>query len=484
MYCKKSLAVVLTLATMASTLFGCSGSSGSTTSNSASTPAGTGASQAGSQAQSTGEYNWQKYSGSSLKVMLNQNCAGEEIIAKIPDFEKKTGIKVEYSITPEANYFDKVSTSLSSRAGDPDLFMSGPYQLWDYSSAGYVEDLTSYLNDSSKVPSDYDFNDLIPATVNALKWDGVSGHKVGTGKQLALPLNFEIYSLAYNKKAFEKLNLQVPKTLDQLVTVSEKLKNWNGSGSYGLAIRGARDWGTIHPAYMSVYTLFGAKDFAVQNNKLVSQVNSPEAVKMTTYWVDLIKRGCAASWAKYTWYEAGADLGAGKAAMLFDADNNGIQQNFDGASQEAGNLAWTTMPTLKEGDTPTSNMWIWSMAMNSYSKNKDAAFCFLMYFTGKDWTNYAAIQGKNVDPCRKSTWESDGWKTKMAKQPGYIDTYEKTVEHATILFTPQSSFFETTTDWAATLQDIVAGKYASVQAGLDALKQQQDKAVADVDVGS
>ncbi len=481
---KQNLAFVLALATMSSVFAGCSKSPDSASAAAGQSAAGSDSiAQSNAQAQS-GAFDWKKYSGQTVKVMLDQNCTGEAIIAKISDFEQKTGIKVEHSITPEANYFDKVSTSLSSRAGDPDLFMSGPYQLWDYSSAGYVEDLSKYLSDSSKVPSDYDAADFIPATMNALKWDGVSGHKVGTGKQLALPMNFEIYSIAYNTKAFKKLNLQVPKTLDQLLDVSKKLKNWNGSGSYGLAIRGARDWGTIHPAYMSEYTAYGAKDFDIENGKLVSKVNSPEAVQMTTYWVNLIKNGCAPSWAKYTWYEAGADLGAGKAAMLFDADNNGVQQNWDGASQEAGNIAWTTMPTVKEGDKLTSNTWVWSMAMNSYSKHKDAAWYFLLYFTSKDFFNYASITGKNVDPTRKSTWETDGFKQKMAKQTGYIDTYKKTVDTATILFTPQSSFFETTTDWAASLQDIVSGKYPSVQAGLNALKQQQDKAVENIDVGS
>ncbi|HEX3040220.1 MAG TPA: sugar ABC transporter substrate-binding protein [Caproiciproducens sp.] len=484
---KRCLALVLVSAMLTGTFYGCSGSTASAGSTAASetaavSTAGDTAPAASAAAAASGTFDWKKYSGTTIKVSLNQNCTGEAIIAKLPEFEKATGIKVEHSITPEANYFDKVSTSLSSRSGDPDLFMSGPYQLWDYSSAGYVEDLSTYLNDSNKMPSDYDFNDLIPATVNALKWDGTAGHKVGTGKQLALPMNFEIYSLAYNTEAFKKLNLQVPKTLDQLLTVSEKLKNWNGAGSYGLAIRGARDWGTIHPAYMSEFTNYGAKDFEIKDGKLVSQVNSAEAVKMTSYWVDLIKKGCASSWAKYTWYEAGADLGAGKAAMLFDADNNGIQQNWDGASQEAGKIAWAPMPTVKEGDTANSNMWVWSMAMNANSKHKDAAWYFLLYFTSKEFFRYASVEGKNVDPCRTSTWNDSGFQAKMAKQPGYIDTYKKTVDKATILFTPQPSFFETTTDWAETLQDIVAGKYSGVQQGMDQLKTKMDKAVEDVEV--
>lgn len=465
---KKWMAVILSCVMVGGVLTGC-GSKPKTSEDAAD-----------KDAVADGEFDWKKYDGSSIKVSFVQHTISDAIVSKIPEFEEATGIKVDYSITPEANYFDKVSTSLSSRSGDPDLFMSGAYQLWDYSSAGFVEDLTPYIED--KTTPEYDFDDMVGSAVSALKWDGIPGHAVGEGAQLGLPLGFEIYSLAYNKRAFKEAGIEVPKTYDQLLAACDKLKDWNGQGSYALAIRGARDWGTIHPGYMSTYANFGAKDFVIEDNKLVSKVNSPEAVKMTEFWVDLIKRGGASSWSKYTWYEAGADLGAGKAAMMFDADNNGVHQNWEGASQEAGNIAWTVMPVAKEGDTPNSNYWTWSMAMNAASKNKDAAWYFLMYFTGKDFAHYASVERNSLDPARTSVWESDDFKAKMEKQEGYIDTYEKTIDSTTILFTPQPFFFETTTEWASTLQDIVAGQYGSVQAGMDALKAKMDKAVSEIDL--
>ena len=402
------------------------------------------------------EYDWKAYEGETIQVALVQHTTSSAIESKIAEFTEKTGINVEYSITPEANYFDKVSAALSSKTGSIDLFMSGAYQLWDYSAAGYVEDLTPYLE---KTFPGYDFEDLVQSAVNALKWDGVPGHAVGEGAQLGLPLCFEIYSLAYNKRAFEEKGLEVPKTYDELVAVSEALKGWNGDGSYGLAVRGARDWGTIHPGYMSFFTAFGAKDFAIEDNKLVSKLDSPEAIAMTEWFVDLVQRGGAPSWANYTWYEAGADLGAGKAAMLIDADNNGITQNWikeDGpASAEAGNIAWAPLPVAKEGDTVYSNYWTWSMGMNANSDAKEAAWLFLQYFTSKDFCTYGSIENYNMDPIRTSVWEDPAFLAKMEQHEGYIDTFNATIDGTSIYFTPQPEFFVTTTEWAATLQDLV-----------------------------
>ncbi|MEF9895191.1 MAG: extracellular solute-binding protein, partial [Clostridia bacterium] len=121
-------------------------------------------------------YDWKKYEGTTIQVAFVEHTTSNAIISKIPDFEALTGIKVETSVTPEANHFDKVNAALSSRSGSIDLFMSGAYQLWDYSAAGYVEDLTPYLAD---VAPDYDAEDLVKSAMDALKWDGVPGHPVG-----------------------------------------------------------------------------------------------------------------------------------------------------------------------------------------------------------------------------------------------------------------------------------------------------------------
>ena len=52
----------------------------------------------------------------------------------------------------------------------------------------------------------------------------------------------------------------------------------------------------------------------------------------------------------------------------------------------------------------------------------------------------------------------------------------------TILFTPQPEFFVTTTEWAATLQDIVLGTYSSVEEGMTALAEKVNEAVDYIDL--
>src|SRR5690606_24361934 len=112
-----------------------------------------------------------------------------------------------------------------------------------------------------------------------------------------------------------------PKTLDELIEVAEKLEGWNGEGSYGVGVRGTRSWATIHPGYMTSFSNHGAKDFVIEDGKLVSKLNSSESVEITEKFVELIKKGGPKDWSNYTWYQVSTDLAAGKSAMAYDASN-------------------------------------------------------------------------------------------------------------------------------------------------------------------
>ncbi|GHV74626.1 ABC transporter substrate-binding protein [Spirochaetia bacterium] len=429
-------------------------------------------------ATATGAFDWKRASGSEITVFMVQHPTQESIVTKLAEFTATTGIKVNISVTPEANYFDQVSNSLSSRSGTPDLFMSGVYQLWDYYTAGNVEDLTAYLGNPSLTNSAYEPGDFVPSAFNSLKWDGVAGHPVGTGAHLAIPLGMELYTLAYNQRAFDKAGItKVPETYDELLAAIDKLKGWNGPGSYAIAVRGARDWGTIHPAYMTTYKNFGATDFAVEGGKLVSKLNSPESVAMNTFFVDMIKRGGSPQWSSKYWYDCEVDFENGQAAMFWDASNVQAQTIFKNMP-ESPYIKYTTSPTAKAGDTINSNYWIWSMAMNSYSKQKTAAWLFLQYFSSKDFLLEASVKSNNMDPVRTSIYNNADFQKKISILPNWYASWQKTVPTTKVQFTPQPAFFQTTYEWAATLQDLVAGtKYKTIKEGLDALKALQDKMV-------
>jgi multiple sugar transport system substrate-binding protein len=401
------------------------------------------------------DFDWKQANGTTINVSLNQHPYANAIVDQLPKFKELTGIDVKYELTPEENYFDKITTQLSAGTGVPDVFMTGVYQMWDYASAKRIEPLDDLLGDASATNPGYNPKDIFEGVFNAGKWDLKPGSPPGSGKLWCVPLGFELYSLAYNKKYFDEKGIKVPTTLDELSELAAKLKDWNGAGSYGVAVRGTRNWATIHPGYMSSFKSAGAKDFVIENGKLMSALGSPESVELTKKFAGMIKKGGPPGWSNYTWYQCGADLGAGKAAILYDADINGYFQNVAGSTSQSGNIGFAPPPTSKPGEKPVSNEWVWQLAMNSTSKNKKAAWLFMQYFTGPEFTLWAAVNAKTVDPARQSVWDNQEFKDKIAKVPGYYDTFTKTIPNTAIQFTPQPYFIQSTTEWAATLQKIV-----------------------------
>ncbi len=497
---KRVLSVLLSATMVAGMLAGCggggdsaatSGSAGSdsnaTEETGGSTDAAEGestdAADATGDAAASGEFDWKKYDGTTINVMFNEHNYSKAVISKLEEFEALTGITVEYSSTPESNYFDKLNISLSSRSGTPDVYMTGAYQVWEYAPADYMEPLDDYINNPALTASDYNYDDFIPGVVGALKWDLVPGHKVGEGSQWALPMGWELNNLSYNKNVLADKGLEVPKTTAELLETAKALNEFAGSGSYGVAVRGTREWATIHPGYMSLFSTWGAQDFAIEDGKLVCKLDSPEAIAMTDYWVNLIKTAGPPQWTNYTWYEASSDLGAGKAAMMFDATSAAYFQNFAGASQESGNISWSTIP-LPEGKTEAdmkANIWIWAMAMNKDSKNKEAAWYFLQYFTSPEYMQYAGTDGASPDTPRQSVMDSDGYKEIVGSAENYLESISALTENASIQFTPQPYFFECTTKWAETLQDLVtSNKYSSTEEAMQQLKKDLDIVVSDL----
>ncbi len=400
-------------------------------------------------------FDWKQASGTTVHVSLNQHPYAEAIIKHLPAFKEMTGIDVQYEITPEENYFDKVTTALSSSSGNPDVFMTGIYQMWDYASAKRMEPLDPFMNNPAMTNPDYDTSDIFEGVFGGGKWDLKPGSPSGTGTLYSLPLGFEMYSLGYNKKYFDSKGIEVPKTFGDLVALSKKLKGWNGPGSYGIAVRGTRNWATIHPGYMSVFTNAGAKDFSIKDGKLMSDLDEPVAVDITKQYAAMIRDGGPPGWSNYTWYQCGADFGAGKAAMLLDADSLGYFTAAPGAAKESSNLAFAPIPVLKEGTDPTPNQWVWQLGMNSTSKNKKAAWLFIQYFTGPDHVKWAALNAKLVDPPRKSAWDQPEFKQKLAAIPGFYETFQAQIKNTSVKFTPQPFFIQSTTEWAAALQKIV-----------------------------
>jgi len=429
------------------------------------------------------DFDWAKYKGTALKLLLNKHPYADAMIADLENFKKMTGIDVTYDVFPEDVYFDKVTAALSSKSDQYDAFMTGAYMTWTYGPAGWVEDLNQYIKDPAKTNPNYNWDDVLPGLRASTSWNGVPGGALGSpdAKQWCIPWGYELNSVTYNAKMYEKAGVQLPKNLPELVEASAKLQK-NLGGPYGIGVRGSRSWASIHPGFLSGYSSYGQKDFTVTDGKLKAAMATKESKAYHAMWVKMIQDSGPKNWSTYTWYQVGTDLGAGASATIFDADILGYFMN-GGDNKEKGNLGFHAFAANPDAKAPTPNVWIWSLAMSSFSKKKDAAWYFMQWATSMEHDLFGAQKMDFVNPVRASVWKDEMFRGRIDKSyKGYLAQHDASAPGAKIYFTAQPLFFDLTTDWSATLQKMVA-KEIPVDEGLDAFAAATDAKLKEAGLG-
>lgn len=430
------------------------------------------------------DFDWKKHAGTGIKLLLNKHNYTDAMIANLDNFKELSGMEVAYDVFPEDVYFDKVTAALSSRSSEYDAFMTGAYMTWTYGPAGWIEDLNQWIHDPAKTNPNYNWDDMLPGVRASCAWNGRPGGELGSpdAKQWCIPWAYEQNNLTYNAPMFERAGVSVPTNLDELIEAAAAVQAGN-EGIYGIGVRGSRSWATIHPGFLSAYSNFGQKDLNVSaDGKLSAAMNTDVSKEFHAKWVRMIQESGAPDWATHTWYQVGTDLGAGKSGMIYDADILGYFMNGEGNAM-AGQLAYAPFAANPEASAPTPNIWIWSLAMSSFSKKKDAAWTFLQWASGPEHALFGATQMDFVNPVRKSVWADAGFRDRLASSyPGYVEMHDVSAPGASIKFTAQPLFFDLTTEWAATLQKMVANELP-VDEGLDQLAESVNRQLREAGLG-
>jgi multiple sugar transport system substrate-binding protein len=428
-------------------------------------------------------FDWQQHSGTQLKLLLNKHPYVDALLANLDNFKSLTGMDVTYDVFPEDVYFDKVTAALSASSSEYDAFMTGAYMTWTYGPAGWIVDLNEYIQDPAKTNPNYAWDDVLPGLRASTAWNGVPGGELGSAdaKQWCIPWGYELNNIAYNRGMFEKVGVEPPKNLEDLVAVAAKLTK-DAGGPYGIGVRGSRSWATIHPGFLSGYSNFGQRDFTVADGRLKAAMNTPESKAFHRLWVQMIQESGPKNWATYTWYQVGTDLGAGASTMIYDADILGYFMN-GGDNKEKGNIGYAPFAANPAASAPTPNVWIWSLAMSSFSNQKDATWHFLQWASSAEHGLFGARQMDFVNPVRASVWADEAFRERIDKAyPGYLHQHDVSAPGAKIYFTAQPLFFDLTTQWAETLQKMVA-KEVPVDEGLDQLAASIDRQLKDAGLG-
>jgi multiple sugar transport system substrate-binding protein len=418
-----------------------------------------------------GAFNWQACKGQSLFISLNKHPYTEALIQGIPEFERLTGIKVDYSILAEEEYFEKLVIGLSTRSRNLDVFMTGPQLNWGYIDSGWVEPLDPFLGDKAAVPENYAPEDFYPSLLAANRWNKLPGRSnLGQGSLWAIPIQVETYIIAYRKDWAEKANARPPRSYGDLYPFARELGR--AEGKRGIIARGLGTWPTINTGFLTGLSSYGGVDF---DGDMRCRINSPEAVEFTKVWIKTIKDFGPPDWPNITWYDGKQKFSSGEFGMYPDCDFFAASYEDPERSSVVGRICYALPPAGPQG-VIKSNLWSWCLAINAASPRKAASWLFLLWATGRDQLLATAIRG-NMNPTRKSVWEAPEVRQITDNWLGYREVVDQNLNlYASIQWTPQKAFIAVGDRWAKALQEIWGGKDA--QKALDEAAAEIDKIVA------
>jgi sorbitol/mannitol transport system substrate-binding protein len=341
-------------------------------------------------------------SSTTLTIATVNNPQMVDMQHEVGDFEKSTGIKVNFETLPENTLRQKVTADIATGGGQFDIATVGTYEVPIWAKNKWIVNLDDYFTKmDAKDKADYDLPDVLPSIKKGLSY---------SGSLYAVPFYGESSMTFYNKKMFKTAGLTMPDhpTWDQIVGFAQKL-NDPSKNVYGICLRGLPGWGEMGAPMTTVINTFGGQWFDMSWKPTLDGGATKDAI---TFYIDTIKKygEPGASSAGFT--ECETNFTQGKTAMWVDATSASGLITDPKNSPVAADVGFAYSPTKV---TPKGSHWLWAWAltMEGSSKHKDEAFKFLTWATNKHYIRLiAADKGwGNVPPgTRLSTFTDANYK--------------------------------------------------------------------------
>ncbi len=400
---------------------------------------------------------WKQFKGTEIKWIGGLHPISETLIKMAPEFEELTGIKTTVEQVAWQVWGQKIQLDLGSSSPQYDTFMTLFANDWKYGSAGLLAEMDPFINDPKLTDKEWlDLGDVSPGIMASAAWDGVAGHKLGTGKKYCLPYLIETYILGYRADLFEKYNLKVPTTVEEIVAPAKAIaEGEKASNTSGFAVRGSLDAAPITAVWMSLLPAYGGGDF---DDKMNSLVADDANVTLTDLLINkILKPYGPPGWVGLSWDDLRHKFANGDYGMVYDCDFFSLLYEDPANSKVAGKLKYANLGGPKG---IYSSTFYFGNAINKSSKNQGAAWLFSQWITSKAAMKEFTVKYRNLLPTRLSIWSDPDVQQMVGSWGGgtWLTAVKANLEkYARLQLTPQGEMDGVAEAWMGANQKIYSG---------------------------
>jgi multiple sugar transport system substrate-binding protein len=399
-----------------------------------------------------------------LKTVLFKGWARVPALEKqIPEYEKMTGVKVEFEEVPWAQLHEKMMLDFASGAGTYDFIGGITDWVSEFTRGNYLEPFDSYIQ---KDPPE-DWPNAFPKAL--LSFQTVNGKLYG------FPCHDGPVMLYYRKDLFEDpmekagfkrqfgYDLAPPETWDQFLDVC-KFFTRPDKGMYGTCLASKQGGQQLPYDFFLMLWSFGGDIF---DSKWHPTFNSKAGVDGLNFYVDLRNKWDVTPKASTTYDETenGPFYLNGNAAVMWHWSHIAAWAEMPDRSKIVGDNGYTLLPVARKGMPHTTLSIYWFWAMSSASKHKEETYKLIKWLTNKKNDKMDAQMGTIA--CRLSTYHDP----EILKQFPFYTNIENLLKGVTKT-TPQIPEYAQVDDTiGVACSKVIAGEISAKDALDDAAKK-------------
>jgi multiple sugar transport system substrate-binding protein len=354
------------------------------------------------------------YKGTTIRV-LDEITPLQETLSKIvPEFEKETGIKVEWELLNHFEVINKGQADMLSGRGHYDAVMLHGFQVGPMLTAGVIRPIDDLVQNPKLFNPKLDVADFIPIPYKSLSF--ANGKQIGFVNWNYNQVYWARADLLNNpeeKAAFKAkygYELAPAKTIEQMRDIAEFFTRKKGeklagktldSDFYGIVLEGIKGGSTFGTLWRDFIKNYGGDIMDAEGHPTFDRPENVEALKM---WAALWKFAPPGI-AEYSLVDVPTVMGKGIAAQTLAWSDFVLGVDKPGVSPFAGQFVYAPIPVKAGASTPRSAEAEPSITViSAASKHPEATFLFLEWLVDKKQQDKLITLGQGGVPVRESSW--------------------------------------------------------------------------------
>jgi multiple sugar transport system substrate-binding protein len=378
------------------------------------------------------------FKGQQINVIFLDRPGYRAIIKLLPEFEKKTGIKVNYEIVPYENTREKQVLNFNAK-GDLTLALVDLVWIGEFAENGWIDPIENFSKDASITDPNLNLKGFFPLLLDAFgSWGG---------KVYGLP--FDNYSglLFYNQCQLKEAGFdKPPSTWAELKDVYAPKLTKPEKKQYGYALQSLRGETQSCDSFMRVLWPFGGSLLDKDFKSNLSSTQSQAGLKFRQDLAKVMPPGIVS----YDHSEAVNALAQGQVSMITEWSAFYGTLTDPKTSKLGDCLAVAPEPAGPAGRLPALGGFSLAVASQATEAQKKASWIFTQWATSEDIARpYVEAGGVSG---RMSIYEQADIKAKYKFVEPMVASWQKGVPEFRPRFPAWPAISEVIAEWGTKMQ--------------------------------